>query len=93
VHAQKKKTQTQGEAEAQLHWFLTSTLDGGSQLYARAALRPEKNHGTHWTGGWACSRAGLNVSQRTSLLLRYSNHGPSQPVAKRYINYAMPVLV
>jgi len=44
LHAKKKNThaQTQGEAEARLHWFLTSTLDGGSQLYTRAALRPER---------------------------------------------------
>jgi hypothetical protein len=95
VSAKKPHTHThthKGRAEVQLHWFLTSALDGG-QLYAPAALDPVKNHGTHWTGGWVGSRAGMDVSEWTSLLPRYSNHGASQPVARRYINYAMPAPV
>jgi hypothetical protein len=49
--------------------------------------------GTHWIGGWVSPRAGLDdVEKRNFLPHRDSNSDPSvvQPVASRYIDYAVP---
>jgi hypothetical protein len=47
---------TYGGAEVKPHAFLTWTLDGGEWSVSRP--------GTHWTGGWVASRAGLNARTR-----------------------------
>jgi hypothetical protein len=41
----------------------------GSQFHAPAALGPGKNSGTHGTGGWEGSRACLDVSEKTKIIL------------------------
>jgi hypothetical protein len=73
-----------------MHIFLTSALVGGEW----SASRPGKfTPGTHWTGGWVGSRAGLDdVEKRNSLPYLGSNSDPSvvQPVASHYTDYAIP---
>jgi hypothetical protein len=57
-----------------------------------STLKPD----THWIGGWECPRAGLDkVEGRKFWQYRDSNSDPSvfQPVAIRYTDYAIPVLV
>jgi hypothetical protein len=51
--------------EAYIHAFLTSALDGGewsASRLGRFAPR-ERAPGTHWTGGWVGSRAGLDTGE------------------------------
>jgi hypothetical protein len=53
----------------------------------------ERAAGTHWRGGWVDPRASLDdVEKKNSSPYRDSNSNPSvvQPVASRYIDYAIP---
>ena len=59
--------------------YLTSALDGvGGQCHVPAALPPGKRPGTHYIGGWAGPRAGLDSCGK-SRLYRDSITGPSSP--------------
>jgi len=51
------------ELEAQLHAFLTPTLDGGEWSASRTGrfIPRERTPGTHWIRGWVVPRAGLNA--------------------------------
>jgi hypothetical protein len=55
-----------GEERYRSYSLLTSALGGVSgQRHAPAALYPrERNPGTHWTGGWVGSKAGLDTEVR-----------------------------
>jgi hypothetical protein len=59
----------QGGEEYSFYSFLTSALDGGewSASYPGCTLHTEKNTpiGTHWIGGWAGLRAGLDTVDTT----------------------------
>jgi hypothetical protein len=69
-----------GEAEVQLHPFLTSALyEGGVQLRDPAASPSGKNPGTHRLEGWMGPRAGLDVVWEEKNLLRLLGFGPSNP--------------
>jgi hypothetical protein len=75
-------------------FFLTSALAGGEWSASRPGrFTPgEKAPGTHWIGGWVGPRAGLDdVEKRKFLTLPGLELRPSvvQPVASRYIDYAM----
>jgi hypothetical protein len=70
-------------------FFLTSALGGGEgSASCPGRLNPgERAPGTHWIGGWADPRAGLDdVEKRKFLILPGLNSDPSvvQPVASRY---------
>jgi len=46
---------------------MTAVLEGVSgQQHATAALNPQERHGTHFTGGWVGSRAGLDGQKISS---------------------------
>jgi hypothetical protein len=58
--------------------FLTSALDNGEWSASRPGrfTRKEIASGTHWIGGWAGPRSGLDTT---------GNRNPAvQPVARRY---------
>lgn len=46
--------------------FITSALDGGSELHAPVASFPGKNPGTHRIGGGVDPRDGLDVLENTN---------------------------
>jgi hypothetical protein len=51
------------------------------QRHAPAALYPqEKTRGTHWTGGWVGSRAGLGTKFRGKILLSLPGIDPGYQV-------------
>jgi hypothetical protein len=67
------------------------------EIHAPAALPPtERAPGTHWIGGWADPRAGLDTVSKWKIpnLRRDSNldHPIVQPVVSRYTDWAMPAL-
>jgi hypothetical protein len=68
--------------------FLTSVLYGGEWSASRPGrLTPvERAPGTHWTGDWVGSRAGLWTlwSREKSLTLARNQTPDVQPVARRY---------
>jgi hypothetical protein len=56
-----------GERRYSSYLFTTSALDGGEWSASRpgSAFTPgERTPGTHWTGGWADLRAGLDTEDR-----------------------------
>jgi hypothetical protein len=68
-------------------------MEVSDKLHAPAALPPgkERSPGTHWVGGWAGPRAGLDTVWERIILspLRESNpnHPIVQPGASRYTDY------
>jgi hypothetical protein len=51
-----------GGVEVYLYPFMTTALEGvRGQRHAPAALYPQERPGTHCTGGWVGSRAGLDI--------------------------------
>jgi hypothetical protein len=59
---------TYEEITVQLHAFLLSVLDEGSISFRPRPLYPsEGNYGAHWTEGWLCSRAGLDVVEKRKI--------------------------
>jgi hypothetical protein len=61
-----------GGVDVYIHVFLTSALAGGEWSASRPGrFTPEERApGTHWIGGWAYPRAGLDdVKKRTFLTL------------------------
>jgi hypothetical protein len=64
-------TKALGGKEYSSYSFSSSTLDGGEWSASRPgrALDPGKGPpGTHWTGGWAGPRAGLDTEARGKIL-------------------------
>jgi hypothetical protein len=60
-------------------------MEKSGQLHAPTALHPGKQPGTHWVGGWASPRAGLDdVEKREILPHREWN---SDPLGSRYTDY------
>jgi hypothetical protein len=63
-------------------------MEVSGHLHAPAALPRERAPGTHWIGGWVCSRAVLDavVKRKIPSLRRESNPRTPivQPVAQRY---------
>jgi hypothetical protein len=49
--------------DVQIHVFFTSALVGGVWSFSRPShfIPPERAAGTHWIGGWADTRASLEV--------------------------------
>jgi hypothetical protein len=76
-----------GGVDLQIHIFLISALAADEW----SALRPGRfTPGTHWIGGWADRRAGLdNVEKRKFLTLPVLelDHSVVQPVASRYTDF------
>jgi hypothetical protein len=75
--------------------FLTSALAGGEWSASRPGrfIPGERARGTHWIGGWADARAGLDgLENKISWTYWDSNSDPSvvQPVASRYTDCANP---
>jgi hypothetical protein len=81
---------TYGEANVEIHVFLTSALVGGewSDSHTSRFAPRERGAGTHWIGGWVGDVGGKSCSYRDS------NSDPSavQPVASRYTDCAIPAL-
>jgi hypothetical protein len=46
----------------------------------RRALLPGKDPGTHWIGGWACRRAGLDTEARGKIFCVCLGLNPGHPV-------------
>jgi hypothetical protein len=70
-----------GEAEVQLHKFLTSVLDGGEcRLHASAALIPRTAPIIHWMGASVGPKPGLDSWQRITNLL-------SLPYSTEYFHF------
>jgi hypothetical protein len=59
-----------GRVDVQIHIFLTSAVPGGESSASRPSRfnLGEKTHGTHWIGGWAGPRAGLDNMEKTEFL-------------------------
>lgn len=56
-----------GEKRCSFYSFLPSALDGGGEFSVTPWPRfipGERNLGTHWTGGWAGSKVGLEAEAR-----------------------------
>lgn len=53
--------------EVQLHSFFTQSLDGEWLLQAPAALSPETNPGTCWTGDWVGHSADMDVLMKIKM--------------------------
>jgi hypothetical protein len=69
-----------GRVEAQLHVFLTSTLDGDEWSASRLCrfTPTERTSGALWLGGWASLRAGFEtVKIKIPGLYRELNPGPA----------------
>jgi hypothetical protein len=64
--------EAQGESIYSSYSFTPSTIDGVSgQRHAPTALQPRENDpGTHCTGGWEGTRAGLDTEARGKILVR-----------------------
>jgi hypothetical protein len=70
---------------------MTSALDVGEWLAWRFYRFPPttKTPGTNWIVGWMSRRAGLDAVKRKILHCLESNPG-FKPVARRYIDWAIP---
>jgi hypothetical protein len=77
-------------ADVEIHIFLTSALVGGEWSTSRPGrFTPgERAPGTHWIGGWAGLRAGVDDLEKRKFLTLPGLE--LQPVASRYTNYAIP---
>jgi hypothetical protein len=64
------------------------------QLHDPAALPPERVPGTHFIGGWVDPRAGLDDMKKRTFFDSSETWTPAplvvQPVASRYIYWAIP---
>jgi hypothetical protein len=60
-----------GDVDVQIHIFFTSALAAGEWSVSRPCpFTPERNPGTHWTGGWVDPGACLDdVKKRKFLTL------------------------
>jgi hypothetical protein len=77
-----------GGVDVQIHIVLTSVLVGGEWS---ASCSDRFTPGTHCTGGWVGSRAGLDdVEKRKFLILLGLELRPLQPIASRYTDCAIP---
>jgi hypothetical protein len=84
-----------GEADVEIHIFLTLALVGGEWSASSLCLfTPGKTAtGTHWIGGWVGPRNGLdNMEEIKFWHYRDSNSSTSvvQPVASRITDYDIP---
>jgi hypothetical protein len=61
----------------------------GGQRHAQAALPPGKRHGTHCTGDWVGSKAGLGECWKFRPPPEFDRQ-TVQPVASRYTDYIIP---
>jgi len=61
-------------------------MEVSGQLHGPAALHPtERTPGTHWIGGWAGTRAGLEAEAKKDIFSPCGKLNPVvQPVASRY---------
>jgi hypothetical protein len=78
-----------GERMYSSYSFTTSALDG---WWVVSVSPGGRTPGTHWTGGWVCTRAGLDseVRGKISCLCRVSNldRPVVQPLARHYTDWA-----
>jgi hypothetical protein len=57
-------------------------MEVSGQLQAQAALPQGKDPGTHWTGGWVGSRAGLDAVEQRKISCPCRESNPAvQPVS------------
>jgi hypothetical protein len=65
--------------------FLTSALDEGEWSASRPSrsLRPGKDPGTHWIGGWVRLRAGLDAEATGKVLCLCRVSSPGRPVCSQ----------
>jgi hypothetical protein len=74
-----------GVVNVQIHVFLTSTLTGGEWSVSRPG---RFTPGTHWTGGWVGSRAGLDDVERGKVI--YST-GTRNPTPRSFSPYLVAI--
>jgi hypothetical protein len=90
VHPKRGHEGPEGEQWYSSTHSSTSALDGvGGQRHASAALPPGKRSGTHCIGGWMGPWAGLDGCGK-SRPHRHLIPRTVQPVASRYIDWAIP---
>jgi hypothetical protein len=86
-----------GEWVYRSHVFLTSAQVGGEWSASRPGRFSPKERapGTHWIGGWAGPRDGLDDGREKSWPYRDSNSDPSvvQSVANRYTDCVIPASI
>jgi hypothetical protein len=76
--------------EVKLHAFLTSTLDGVEWSASRPGrfISRERDHGTHWIGGWVGPRTLLDVAVNRKIPRPRRESNPRtlivHPIARRY---------
>jgi hypothetical protein len=81
--------------EVYLHAFLTSALDGGewSALCSCRFTPRERAPGTHWIGGWAGPRAGLDAAVREKFPAPAGTRTPDHPAHSLALyRWAIPAL-
>jgi hypothetical protein len=86
-----------GGVDVQMHVFLTSALVQGewSASHPSCFTPGERAPSTHWIGGWADPKAGLdNMEKLKSLTYHELNSHPSviQPIAGCYTDYTTMAL-
>jgi hypothetical protein len=58
------------------------------QRHAQTTLYPwEKEHGTHFTGGWVDRRAGLDTEARGKILYPRRKSNPDRPVVQSVVRH------
>jgi hypothetical protein len=74
-----------GCIKAQLHSFLTSTLDTGGWPTSHIVyfIPRERVPGTHWIGDWVAFRVGLHIFGRGKPLVPTGNRTPYHPVLEK----------